>query len=271
MISVSSSILFFGGTIALLSVSMLAAVVRARNEDVKSIDCLAAVVASGILATTGASLFIGTLDVDVLKDVYSVWLLVPISLLIGAGATSVTGFPLWDVAGRKLATGALLTGAGISIVLFFGNSSLFVHGPNRFISALYDKAADPQAIVYANGAAWIWSYVPLQYSRHGEVVQYWVPEGGNGLVRAGPRGADAAVQDVEAAVASYKVLLLVDIRLRTYRDLRPCLQQSGACPAFPSGAIERALIDAGKWRKAETYRDLGFWDTQITVLERSGN
>ena len=270
MISVSASILFFGGTIALLGVSMFAAVVRVRNENLKLIDCLTAVVVFGVLATIGASFFVGT-AVDVLKASYSVWLLVPISLLVGASATFVSRFRLWDVAGRKVATGALLAGAGISIYLFFENASLFVHGPDRFISAVYDKAVGPKAIVYENGAAWVWSYLPLHYSHHGDVVQYWEPDSGGGLVRAGPRGTEAAVQEIEATLAPYHVLLLVDIRLRTYRDLRQCLNQSGACPDFPSGAIERALVGAGKWRKTEKNRTLGFWDSQITIVERAEN
>jgi hypothetical protein len=273
MISVSASILFFGGTIALLGVSTLAAVARVRNGNLKLIDCLTAVVVSGVLATIVASFFVGAAvnNFDVLRANYSVWLLVPISLLVGASATSVTGFRLWDVAGRKVATGALLAGAGISIYLFFENASLFVHGPHRFISAIYDKAVGPKAIVYENGAAWVWSYLPLHYTHHGEVVQYWAPNSGGGLVRAGPRGTEGAVQEVEATLAPYHVLLLVDIRLRTYRDLRQCLNQPGACADFPSGAIERALIDSGKWQKTEKNRNFGFWDSKITIVERSEN
>jgi hypothetical protein len=270
MISVSASILFFGGAIALLGVSMFAAVVRARNGNLKLIDCLTAVVVSGALATIVASFFVGT-AVDVLKASYSVWLLVPISLLVGASATSVTGFGLWDIAGRKVATGALLAGAGISIYLFFENASLFVHGPQRFISAIYDKTVGPKAIVYEKGAGWVWSYLPLHYSHHGEVVEYWAPDSADRLARAGRRGTEAAVQEVDAALAPYRVLLLVDIRLRTYRDLRQCLSQPGACPDFSSDAIERELIDAGKWRKTEKHRNFGLWDSQVTILERSEN
>ena len=168
-----------------------------------------------------ASLFVKTFDA--LKTSYSVWLMAPISLLVGAGATSATGFRPWDVAGRRVAVGALAIGAGIStIYLFFDHASMFVHGPQGFIGALYDKVAAPRAIVYEPGAAWGWSYIPLQYSHHGEVIQYRTQDDGAGLVRAAGGGTAAKAQEIEAAVTPYRVLLLTDIRLRTYRDLRQC-------------------------------------------------
>jgi hypothetical protein len=205
---------------------------------------------------------------DALNASYSVWLLAPLSLVIGAGATSVTGFRSWDIAGRKLATGALLVGAGMATYMFFDHASMFVHGPQRFIGALYDKAVGPKAIIYENGAAWGWLYIPLQYSHHGEVAQYRAPDEG-GLVRAGCRGTEGMSQQTEATVAPYRVLLLADIRLRTYRDLRQCQDQPSACPDFPSGAIEGALIGTGKWRKTSRERSFGLWDSQVTVLERA--
>jgi hypothetical protein len=269
MVSISASIMLFCGTIALLAASIFAAAIRVRNGNLKPFDWLIAVAVSGVLATVMASFFVRTFDA--LKTSYSVWLLVPLSLLIGAGATSVTGFRLWDIAGRKVAVGALLVGAGMATYMFFDHASMFVHGPHRFIGALYDKAVGPKAIVYEIGAAWGWSYIPLQYSHHGEVVQYRVPDEGGGLVRTGRRGAEAMVQQTEATVAPYQVLLLADIRLRTYRDLRQCQDRPSACPDFPSGAIEGALIGTGKWRKTGKERNFGLWDSQVTILERAEN
>src|SRR5579871_2148875 len=267
MVSTAASILFFGGTAALLVATIFAALIRARNGSQKPLDWLIAVVLFGVFATIAASLFVGTFDV--LKASYSVWLLVPISVLVGIGATSATGFRSWDVAGRTVATVALLVGAAISTYLFFDHASLFVHGPNRFIGALYDKAAAPKAIIYEAGAAWGWSYIPLQYSHHGQVVQYRVSDDGGGLVRSAPRGTEATVRDMEATVAPYKVLLLTDIRLRTFRDLRQCVNRLSACPHFPTGTLEAALIGTGKWREADKERAFGLWDSQVTILERS--
>jgi hypothetical protein len=270
MISMPASILFFGGTIALVGASVFTAGIRMRERNSRPLDWLIAVVISGVLATVMASLFVKTFDA--LKTSYSVWLMAPISLLVGAGATSATGFRPWDGAGRRVAVGALLIGAGISTYLFFHHASMFVHGPQGFIGALYDKVAAPRAIVYEPGAAWGWSYIPLQYSHHGEVFQYRTQDDGAGLVRAaGGRGTAAKAQEIEAAVAPYRVLLLTDIRLRTYRDLRQCQNQPSACPEFPSGAIEAALIGTGKWRKADRERKFGLWDSQVTILERSEN
>jgi hypothetical protein len=88
------------------------------------------------------------------------------------------------------------------------------------------------------------------------------------LVRAGGPDTAAKVHELEATVDPYQVLLLADIRLRTYRDLRQCQQQTGTCPDFPAGAIEAALIGTGKWRKTDRERSVGLWDSQVTVLER---
>jgi hypothetical protein len=268
MISVLGSLLFFCGAIALLAASIFAAMIRLRNGSLKQFDWLIAVVVSGVFATFVASVFVRTFNP--LTTTYSLWLLVPLSLLIGAGATSVTGFRSWDDAGRNLALGALLVGAAISTYTFFFHASMFVHGPQRFVGALYETAAGPKAIVYETGAAWGWSYVPLQYTHDGEVIQYRTPDDGIGLVRVGRRGAEAtAPQEIEATVAPYQVLLLIDIRLRTYRDLRQCQTQPNACPDFPSGTIERALIRTGTWRKTGKERSFGLYDSQVTILERA--
>jgi hypothetical protein len=269
MISLPGSMAFLGGTFALLAASMLAATARLINRNPKPSDWLVAVVISGVLATVTASLFVKTFDV--LKTSYSLWLLVPISLLTGAGATSATGFRLWDFLGRRVAVVALFAGAGMSTYMFFGHTSWFVHGPQRFIAALYDNAAAPKAILYDNGAAWAWSYIPLQYSHEGEVVQYRSPDNESGLVRAGPQGTKAVVQDMDATVAPYRVLLVADVRLRTYRDLRGCQYDAAACPEFPSSAIAGALVATGKWRIVDTRRNFGLWDSKVTTLERSEN
>jgi hypothetical protein len=267
VISIPASIMFFGGTIALVHASVITAGIRMRDRNPRPVDWVIVVVISGVLATVMASVFVTTFDA--LKTSYSVWLMAPISLLVGAGATSATGFRPWDGAGRRVAVGAFLTGAGISTYLFFQHAPMFVHGPQNFIGALYDKVAAPRAIVYEPGAAWGWSYIPLQYSHHGEVLQYRTEDDGAGLVRAaGGRDTTAKAQEIEATVAPYRVLLLTDIRLRTYRDLRQCQNQPSACPEFPAGAIEAALIETGKWRKTHRERRFGLWDSQVTILER---
>lgn len=267
MVSTLASILFFCGVIALLAASIFAAVLRLKNRNLKPFDWLIAVVASGVFATFLASVLVRTFNP--LTGTYSLWLLVPLSLLIGVGATSATGFRLWDGAGRKVALGALITGAAISTYSFFVHAPMFVHGPQRFVGALYDTAAGPKAIVYEAGAAWGWSYIPLQYTHNGEVVQYRTADDGNGLVRVGRRGTEATVpQEIEVTVAPYQVLLLTDIRLRSYRDLRQCQNQPSACRDFPSGAIERALIRTGTWRKVGKQRSFGLYDCQVTILER---
>jgi len=89
------------------------------------------------------------------------------------------------------------------------------------------------------------------------------------LVRAGPSGTETMAQEIEATVAPYQVLLLADIRLRTYRELRQCLNEPGECPDSPPGAIERALVGTGKWRKTRNERSFGLYDSRVTILERA--
>jgi hypothetical protein len=267
MVPITASILFFCGTIALLAASIFAAVLRVRNRNLKPFDWLIAVVVLGVFATIMASFAVRAFLP--LTASYSVWLLVPLSLLIGAGATSVTGFRSWDVAGRKVSVGALLVGAGISTWMFFVHASMFVHGPQRFISALYDTSVGPKAIIYEIGAAWGWSYIPLQYTHHGEIIQYRISDHEGALVRAGRLDTKAMVQEIEAAVAPYQVLLLADIRLRNYRDLRQCQNQPSECPDFPAGGIERTLIQTGTWRITGKERRFGLYDSQVTILERA--
>src|SRR5262249_29769201 len=148
MVSVSAAIMFFGGALTLLAAITFAAIKRFRDGRPKPFDWLIVVVVSGILATIIASWFVERFDAlkasstfDALKASYSIWLIVPISLLVGAGAISATGFRLWDVAGRNIAAGAMLIGAGISTYVFFSHTGMFIHGPHRFIATLYDKAA----------------------------------------------------------------------------------------------------------------------------------
>ncbi|MFT4115727.1 hypothetical protein [Bradyrhizobium sp.] len=270
MVSIPAAALFFSGAIALVGASAIAAGRRVATGHPRPSDWLIAVVVSGVLATVMASLVVKTFDA--LKPSYSVWLMAPISILVGAGAASITGFRLWDGLGRRAATCALFAGAALATYLFLNHASMFVHGPQGFIAALYDKAETPRAIIYERGAAWGWSFVPLQYSRHGEAIQYRAQDDGVDLVRAaGGLGANPIAQDMAAAVAPYRVLLLTDIELRTYRDIRLCQNQPMACPKFPPGPIEAALIGTGKWKKIDRQRKFGFYDSQVTVLERIEN
>jgi hypothetical protein len=268
MVPIWASILFFGGAIALLTASIFAAGMRMVNKNIQPVDGLILVVSLGAFATVMASFIV---KFDALKSSYSVWLAVPLSLLIGAGVSSVIGYRPWDAAGRKAAVGALLMGAGISTYLFFAHASMFVHGPHRFIGNLYSKIVGPKAIIYEIGSAWGWSYIPLAYSHKAEVVQYRTPDNGAGLVRAGRSGTEGMVQEIEATVIPYQVLLLTDIRLRTYKDLRQCQNQPSACPDFPPGPIEGALVGTGKWREIGKERSFGFYDCQVTILKRWRN
>ncbi len=270
MVSTPAAALFFGGTVVLVGASIFAAAIRVKNGSPRPFDWLIAVVISGVLATIAASLIASKFDP--LKPSYSIWLMAPISVLVGAGASFSSGFGLWDRLGKNVAAGALLTGAAAATYLFLSHASMFVHGPEDFVRALYDKAKVPKAIIYEPGAAWGWSFVPLQYSRHGEVIQYEGRDDGAALAKAaGGRDAVPAPQELGTAVAPYQALLLTDIRLRTYHDIRRCLNGPTACPEFPRGVIERALMNTGKWRKAETHRKFGIYDSQITVLYRTEN
>jgi hypothetical protein len=270
MVSVLASVLFFGGTLALLSAGMLAALARARCGNLRPFDWLFVVTGVGASAPVVADIFLRTFYA--MSPNYGGWLLAPLGLLIGVGAVSHTGFRSWDRAGRIAAVCAMMIGGTLSTRLFLVHSAMFVHGPHRFVGSAYDETAGPKAIVYEVGAAWGFPYFPLTFSHKSDIAQYRAAESGIGLVqiRAGDGAAQPAVQQIESAVASYSHLLLIDVQLRVYRDLRQCEDQMGACPNFAAGVIEEALIGTGQWTETKVDRRFGLYDTQLKILQRVG-
>ena len=265
MISMFGSVLFFGGALTLLLAGMIAAFVRSRNARVQPFDWLFLIVLAGAFAPIAATLVIR--NFNVLNAPYSGWLIAPLALLIGC-ATSSTGFRPWDQGGRIVAVCAMLIGAAVSTYIFLINASMFIHGPQRFVGALYDESAGPKAIVYDVGSVWGFSYFPLIFSHNGKIIQYRVVDNGAGLIRIGNDASQSIVQNVKSAVAPYNRLVVVDLQLRTFRDLRECYNQSNSCPQFTHSAIEEMLIGTGQWRETGAKRSFGLYDTEVKVLER---
>ena len=116
---------------------------------------------------------------------------------------------------------------------------------------------------------WLFSYFPLVFTHNGEIVQYRATADGGGLVQMGG-GTDGQLtaRDVASAVASYNHLLVVDVQLRTARDIRECLYQTDRCPHFAQGSIETLLVQSGHWEETGERRTFGEYDTQVKMLER---
>jgi hypothetical protein len=158
----------------------------------------------------------------------------------------------------------MLLGAGFSTYLFFDHVSMYIHGPLRFVSGLYDKASDPKAIVYEAGPSFF-SYFPLAFAYDGRIAQFKSAEVGDGVYRLGQTEKD--IQAVESAVAPYKTLLLVDVFERRFDALRRCQADSRECQ-FPAAAVEARLLGSGQWKEVSEDRSFGVYDTQVKVLQK---
>jgi hypothetical protein len=271
MVSLPAAVAFLGGTSALLLSGAVSAFIRISSREARSLDWLYAVVIAGAAIPLLASFVVTRFNV--MSPNYSGWIFAPLALLVGAGATSSsTGFRLWDYAGRFAAVGATMASGLISTILFLAYASMFVHGPQRFVGAVFDGIEGSKAIIYEDGAGWGYSYFPLVFSHHGNIDQYRATDGQVQLIgpAAGGSGADGpAPRDIGSAVASYDHLLVVDTQLRTYRDLRACQGLGGSCPRFVPSVIGEKLIEAGQWRESRVERNFGLYDTQVLALDRN--
>jgi hypothetical protein len=277
VVSVTAAILFFGGILALFGAASVTIAGRWRHRRLMPFDWLLAVVIAGVSATVVAS-FVVT-NFSPLTASYSIWLFAPIGALVAIGSTSHIGFRPWDNAGRFVAIAMMVLGSAQATSLFLSNANMFVHGPNRFVGALYDSVKGPKAIVYEAGAYWKFGYFPLVFSHRNEIDQYRASNGdellrierGDGLfgVESGPNNALA--QPVRTAVAPYKTLLVVDVQLRSYKDVRQCQSGGFECRRLTAGAVESALMKGGQWREMKAERMFGLYDAQVKILEYVGD
>ena len=262
IISRSAAILFFGGVLALLSLSAVNAAKRIINDVPQSVDWLLLVIIAGVSATLGASLFMK--NFDVLKASYSIWIFAPLVLFISSGAVGSGRSGYWNGIYGVAAVVAVV-GAAVSTFTFLFHASEFIHGPGRFVGAIYDRTLSPKAVIYDTGAQWEWAYFPLEFSHGGAVSQYRFADDGD-LVRLLPGSAQPIPQRTIAAVAPYSELVLVDLQLRTYNDIRRCREK--ACPQFHPGSVEATLIASGHWRKIAVARQFGLYDAQVMIFKR---
>ena len=275
MIFVSGYLLFIGGAVALLSAAAVGAFVNLWNGRPRPFDWLALTVIAGAAAPVVAVIVVKIFHVKIFDPTvarYSGWLFAPLAVMIASGAISLTGFRLWDRWGRFAAIGAMLIGAASATQMFFTHASMFVHGPQRLVGEIYDGIPGSKAIIYKDGDQWwLFSYFPLVFTHKGEIAQYRATTDGGALVQMGG-GADSqrSARDVASTVAPYNHLLVVDVQLRTVRDMRECLYRTDRCPSFAQGSVETILVRSGRWEEATEVRFFGEYDTQVKMLERVG-
>jgi hypothetical protein len=268
-VSITAATLFFGGVLALLGATSIAIFRRLRHRGLMPFDWLLAVVIVGACVTVVASFVFTTFNPLVAS--YSIWLFAPVGVLIAIGAQSRIGFRSWDNVGRFIAITMMVLGSAQATTTFFSNSTMFVHGPNRFIGGLYDSAEDPKAIVYEAGAFWKFPYFPLVFSHRNKIDQYRAADNEDGLFRIVRGQDDLLGQPIKTVVAPYKTVLVVDTRLRTYRDIRECQNGNVECRRLTSGPVELALVEGGQWREIKAERMFGLYDTQVKIFEYIGN
>jgi hypothetical protein len=267
MVLLPAAVAFLGGTVALLGASAVSAWRRIWREEARSFDWLHIVVLFGFMVPILASLIFTRFDA--IKASYSSWLLAPLALLVAAGGNELTGYHLWDKAGRFAAVGATVLGAFVATAFFLLHQPMFVHGPGRFVSLIFDQEGT-KAIIYEAGAAWGFTYFPLVFSHGGQISQYRESADPVELIKIEAGGADSskiAVQDIDSTLANYEHLFVVDTRLRTYRELRKCVQVKLSCPSFGRGVAED-LVKTGRWKFTGIERSFGIYDSQVKRLDR---
>jgi hypothetical protein len=277
VVSITAAVLFFGGVLALLTAASIGILERLRRRRLMPLDWLLAVVIAGVCATVAAS-FVVT-NFSPLTASYSIWLFAPIGALIALGSSLRIKFRPWDNAGRFVAIAMMVIGSALATLLFLLNANMFVHGPHRFVGALYDSVKGPKALVYEAEAYWKFGYFPLVFSYKNEIAQYRAITGdtllrierGDGLFGVEAAATNAVAQPIQAAVAPYRTLLIVDLQLRSYRDIRQCRTGSIECRQLTSGGVESALTQGGQWREIKAERMFGLYDTQVKIMEYIGD
>jgi hypothetical protein len=270
-VSIAAALLFFGGLLLLLGACAIAILRRLRHRSLMPFDWLLVVFIAGVSVTLAASFVFSSFNP--LVSNYSIWLFPLTGVLIAIGASSRIGFRPWDSGGRFVAIGMMLIGSAQATIMFLSNTNMFVHGPNRFIGALYDSAEDPKGIVYEPEALWKFPYFPLLFSHRNRIDQYRAFEGGKGLARIVRSMNDpgyqpiTGIRPIKSALAQYKTILIVNVTLRSYQDVRECQDHGVECRRLATGPAELALTEGGQWREVKAERQFGLYDTQVKVLQ----
>ena len=264
LISTPAAVLFFGGAFALFLIGVVAGAKRMSTRHSIPVDWLLIVIVGGVSASLVASHFVK--NFEVLKSSYSIWIFAPLALFVASGAAE-SGASRYRIGLCGIAAAAIVGGATISTYTFVVHATDFVHGPGEFVSAIYDQINSPKAVVYKDGAASGWSYFPLVFTHKGEVVQYQAIQKNAELARIMTGPIESTPRDTLAAVAPYESLILVDVKLRTYNDIRQCL--ADACPQFHAGELEKTLSASGSWQVVKVMRQFGLYDTQVIILRRT--
>jgi hypothetical protein len=268
MVSLTAAALFFAGILTLFAAGVVGFYFRMRKHCLESTDWLLTALISGVFVTVMTSFFVSSFDT--LKVGYSIWTFPLLSIIIASGWRFWAGYRLWWDIGRKLAAGALMAGAASSTYVLLSHSAEFVHGPREFVISLYDKAAAPKAIVYEPGADWGFAYFPLFFSSGGLINQY-LSVGKNLEVIESGGAIKHDADGIDTRFPSYRFIFLVDLKLRTYADIRRCNDNIKACPQFTSSEVYKILNDSGQWSERGTERKFGLYDTQVRILEKVGD
>jgi hypothetical protein len=269
MVWIGAAASFFAGTLALLAASAAGPYFRPQKRYFESGDWLFVVVLVGILVTMTAGFLIKSFDP--LKPAYSIWMLPLIGFITASGWRSLCGYLWWEGAGRTVATSAMLIGAALSAFVFFADSQAFMHGPGRFMTSLYDKETAPKAIIYPADAEWGFAYYPLIFRRGDQTDQYAAARDEISLNRIKKdRHGPLTLLETVTTAAQYKVIFIVDLKLRSYADIRRCENNINTCPQFEPRNLKKILIESGQWKARATERQFGIYDTQVDILEKTG-
>lgn len=239
------------------------------NDASFSILVLAGAIILGIGATITANVFSQSLYA--IKGSYSVWLFPIIMAFIAISFAQSLKVPLWDRYGKWAALGVITIAAGGATLFFTTHQQYFVHGVTDEITNAANNTEGPVAIVYEGKSDFAQGAIPAGW-RLGNSVQQWISQAGpnpeNKNLDKFIMGVNAVPKTIDfSTLSNMKTVLVVDINLKSYRDLRnpPSLSKV----TVPQKPMAKALMNDPTWRLVNADYKHGLYSATIWRFERA--
>lgn len=254
--------LYFVGLLILLAVGAVRAVgwpPALREPMGPEAGVLVALVA-GMAAAMLASLVVN--GFDALKPSYNAWLFVPRAVL--AASAVAPGLRRPSKALAQLAAAAFILALIAIQAVFVRHDDWFIHGPERVVVQELKSRSGATAIVY-DGDAWGWLYFPLVYRFGSSFPQYYRDING-ALHRPGVNGDPNTPVLSARELDRYNHILLADVELKTYSELRPL--ERGDQQSLTIGSASASAPAQTGWKRTGTKAYPGMYSVRLTSFDR---